>query len=358
MRENIILGILAPVDAGKTTLSEDLLYLGGSIRSIGRVDKGDTFLDHNSMEREHGITIFSKQAQFSSPALKNRTYTLLDTPGHADFSSEMERTLQVLDYAVLVISGKDGVTGQVRVLWKLLQHYQIPAFIFINKMDQQGTDPAALLKQVRSELSKHCVDFGIDLTDPEQQEELAICDDDLLEAYFDGNEVGAEDVIRLIMERRLFPVYFGSALKMKRNTADPADGGDVGVIRLLEGLDLYARMPAYGEEFGARVYKISRDETGSRLTWMKITGGRLKARTLLTLSRNGESGEEKADQIRSYSGEKYQSLAEAYAGQVCTVTGLTMTYAGQIIGAAGPGRAAGGAGDGTGTGADGLLQPV
>ncbi|MBQ5361050.1 MAG: TetM/TetW/TetO/TetS family tetracycline resistance ribosomal protection protein, partial [Lachnospiraceae bacterium] len=178
------------------------------------------------------------------------------------------------------------------------------------------------------------------------------------EAYFDGNEVGAEDVIRLIMERRLFPVYFGSALKMKRNTADPADGGDVGVIRLLEGLDLYARMPAYGEEFGARVYKISRDETGSRLTWMKITGGRLKARTLLTLSRNGESGEEKADQIRSYSGEKYQSLAEAYAGQVCTVTGLTMTYAGQIIGAAGPGRAAGGAGDSAGTGADGLLQPV
>lgn len=358
MRENIILGILAPVDAGKTTLSEDLLYLGGSIRSIGRVDKGDTFLDHNSMEREHGITIFSKQAQFASPGLEDRTYTLLDTPGHADFSSEMERTLQVLDYAVLVISGKDGVTGQVRVLWKLLQHYQIPAFIFINKMDQQGTDRDAILEQVRSELSKHCVDFGIDLQDPDQQEELAVCDDTLLEAYFEGNEVGPEDVMRLILERRLFPLYFGSALKMKRNPGDPADGGDEGVIRLLKGLDLYARMPAYGDAFGARVYKISRDETGSRLTWMKITGGSLKSRTLLTLSRNGETGEEKADQIRSYSGEKFQPLAEAFAGQVCTVTGLTMTYAGQTIGAAGPRRAAGGQEETGAAGADGLLQPV
>ncbi len=349
IEEKLTIGILAHVDAGKTTLSESLLYHRGTIRSMGRVDHKDAFLDNNEMERERGITIFSKQAQFVSKMEdRERAYTLLDTPGHADFSPEMERVLKVLDYAVLVISAADGVNGQVRILWRLLDHYNVPAFIFVNKMDQSGSDREALLQSIRKELSQHAVDFGVDLQSEEQQENLAVCDEELLAAYFEGARVEDGQISGLISERKLFPVYFGSALK------------NDGVEALIDGIDRFARVPEYPAQFGARVFKITRDDAGARLTWMKVTGGSLKVKEIVRYeaavksafrsadeSEESTSGaqqslmrEEKAEQLRIYSGQKFSMVQEAAAGTICAVTGLTETYAGQGLGteAASPGE--------------------
>lgn len=319
VRENLTLGILAHVDAGKTTLSEALLHLTGTIRHAGRVDHGDAFLDTDAMEKERGITIFSKQAVFVSGG---RRYFLLDTPGHADFSTEMERVLQVLDAAVLVISAADGVNGQVRILWRLLQHYQVPAFIFVNKMDQAGADHDALLRQIREELSVHAVDFGIPIDDAGQQEELAVCDDALMEAFLDGKKVTEEDVRGLAAQRKVFPVLFGSALH------------EEGVQELLDVLDTYASAGAEaGDAFAARVYKISRDEGGKRLTWMKILGGALYPRAVIPESTDEKGQPQKVDQIRIYSGSGFRPVQEARPGMVVAVTGLTGTHIGQNLGA-------------------------
>lgn len=323
MEYNLTLGILAHVDAGKTTLAEAMLYQTGSIRTPGRVDHKDAFLDTYALERARGITIFSKQAGFQ---LGGKNVTLLDTPGHTDFSAEMERTLQVLDYAVLVISGADGVQGHVRTLWKLLERYEIPVFLFINKMDQDGTDAAALLIQLQECLSAHCLDFTRPIEDDVLQEDLAVCDDALLGAYLEGTPVDISQAAALIKERRVFPCYFGSALKME------------GVDKLLGGLEAYTICPQFGQEFGARVYKISRDELGSRLTHMKITGGVLRVKMPVT-NRGGtetdaeELWEEKVEQIRLYAGASYEAVSEAAAGSVCAVTGLKNTRAGQGLGA-------------------------
>lgn len=343
--EKLVIGILAHVDAGKTTLAESILYQSGSIRKLGRVDHGDAFLDTYELERLRGITIFAKQARFS---LGNTEVTLLDTPGHVDFSAEMERTLKVLDYAILVISGADGVQGHVETLWRLLKRYDIPVFLFVNKMDQQGTDRSALLVELKKRLDERCVEFG-----PESasaggqaaetfQEELAMCDEYRLERYLEGAPAGREEIQELIHRRRVFPCYFGSALKQ------------TGVGEFLEGLKEYTRCPVYPDEFGARIYKISRDSQGNRLTHMKITGGTLKVKMLLTNQVPGvsetnmqgkgtaggwdaekesrESWEEKADQIRLYSGTSFEAVQEAKAGTVCAVTGLSKTRVGQSLG--------------------------
>ncbi len=311
-------GILAHVDAGKTTLSEGILYLTGAIRKAGRVDNRDAFLDTFDMEKKRGITIYSKQAEFM---LGDMPMTLLDTPGHVDFSPEMERVLQVLDIAVLVISGADGVQGQVRILWKLLQHYRIPVFLFVNKMDQQGCDREALLKELQSELDSRCLDFSEDLYTEEMQENLALCREELMEAYLEGSAVEKEDIRSLIQNRELFPVFFGSALKME------------GVQEFLDGLAAYLPVKKASTEFGARVFKISRDPSGTRLTWMKITGGSLKVKSPLSGQRKGEEWQEKADQIRIYSGSGYSQVQEACTGSVCAVTGLTSTWPGEGLGA-------------------------
>ncbi len=308
LKKHICIALLAHVDAGKTTLSEALLFQSGSIRHLGRVDNRDAYLDTNAIERERGITIFSKQAEF---ALGEKQFTLLDTPGHVDFSAEMERTLQVLDYAVLVVSGADGVQGHTRTLWKLFEKYQVPVFIFVNKMDQPGTEREALLRNLRSELSGSCVDFS----NPEEDflEEIAMCgEEELLERFMETGKVEEEEILRLIEERFVFPCYFGSALKLE------------GITEFLKGLEEYIRIPEYREEFGARVYKITRDNTGNRLTHMKITGGSLKVKDIL--------GGEKVNQIRIYSGEKYETRNEAAAGMVCAVTGLTKVRPGEGLG--------------------------
>lgn len=323
MEYNLTLGILAHVDAGKTTLAEAMLYQTGSIRTPGRVDHKDAFLDNYALERARGITIFSKQAGFQ---LGRMDVTLLDTPGHTDFSAEMERTLQVLDYAVLVISGADGVQGHVRTLWKLLERYEIPVFLFINKMDQDGTDAAALLAQLQESLSVHCLDFTRPIEDDVLQEDLAVCDEALLDAYLEGTKVDTSQAAALIKERKIFPCYFGSALKME------------GVDKLLSGLEDFAICPQFGRAFGARVYKISRDELGNRLTHMKITGGILRVKMPLTNSGGSEADaeglwEEKVEQIRRYAGASYEAVSEAAAGSVCAVTGLKYTRAGQGLGA-------------------------
>ena len=315
---HLVIGILAHVDAGKTTLSEGLLYLTGSIRKMGRVDHQDAFLDTYELEKARGITIFSKQAEFS---LGDCGITLLDTPGHVDFSPEMERTLQVLDYAVLVISAADGVQGQVRILWKLLKRYGIPVFLFINKMDQPGADREAVLRQLRQELDGRCMDFGADLRGEQQQEDLAVCEEGLLERYLDGEPVSASDIRKLIRERKVFPCYFGSALKMQ------------GVDLFLDGLREYMQCLPCPGEFGARVFKISRDGQGNRLTWMKITGGSLKVKALLSGRDGEETWEEKADQLRVYSGSGFRLVQSAEAGMVCAVTGLSHTRAGEGLGA-------------------------
>ncbi len=313
----ICAGIVAHVDAGKTTLSESILYTSGAIRKMGRVDHGDAFLDTYELERSRGITIFSKQALFS---LGDAQITLLDTPGHVDFSAEMERTLQVLDYAILLISGADGVQGHTLTLWKLLKRYQIPTFLFVNKMDQPGTDEKALMEELKKRLDGNCVDFSGDRDTQEWQEQLAMCDETLLERYLEEGSVEEGEISRLINERKLFPCFFGSALKM------------TGVQEFLQGLEKYIEMPEYPREFGAKVFKIARDSQGNRLTYMKITGGSLKVKTVLRGQKDGEDREEKVDQIRIYSGEKYEMVNEAFAGMVCAVTGLTFTYPGQGLG--------------------------
>lgn len=305
--ENIVMGILAHVDAGKTTLSEGMLYLSGTVRKLGRVDHKDAFLDTYSLERDRGITIFSKQAVFS---LGNKRMNLLDTPGHVDFSAEMERTLQVLDYAVLVISGADGVQGHTETLWKLLKLYEIPTFIFINKMDQPGTDRESLLAELKERLDEGCIALDID---SESLEEIAMTDEDVLDYFMEHEAIRKEDICRLIKERKVFPCYFGSALKLD------------GVQELLAGFEEYM-MPFSGKgEFGARVFKISRDDKGERLTFLKVTGGKLVVKMLI-------NKEEKINQIRIYSGAKYEAVNEVDAGGVCAVTGLASSYIGQGLG--------------------------
>ena len=310
--KHLILGLLAHVDAGKTTLSEAMLYASGALRKAGRVDHGDTFLDTDAQERERGITIFSKQAELQWQDLR---LTLMDTPGHVDFSSEMERTLGVLDAAVLVISGADGVQGHTETLWRLLKSYRVPTLLFVNKMDQPGTDRAALLRELKSRLGDGCVD----LARPEGPEEAALCGEEAMEAFLAEGAVPAGILRELVRRRALFPVFFGSALKMK------------GVEALLEGIRNLVPPPAYPEPFGARVYKISHDPQGARLTWMKITGGSLKVKTTPA----GAPAEEKVNQIRLYSGAKYRLAEEVSAGQVCAVTGLNSSRAGAGLGAEG-----------------------
>lgn len=307
--ENIVMGILAHVDAGKTTLSEGMLYLSGTVRKLGRVDHKDAFLDTYSLERDRGITIFSKQAIFS---LGNRRINLLDTPGHVDFSAEMERTLQVLDYAVLVISGADGVQGHTETLWKLLKLYEIPTFIFINKMDQPGTDRESLLTELKERLDEGCIVFGKG-KNAESLEEIAMTDEAVLDYFMEHETVRNEDICRLIRERKIFPCYFGSALKLD------------GVQELLAGFEEYMK-PFDGEKgFGARVFKISRDDKGERLTFLKVTGGKLVVKMPI-------NKEEKINQIRIYSGAKYEAVNEVEAGGVCAVTGLSSSYIGQGLG--------------------------
>ena len=310
--KNIVMGILAHVDAGKTTLSESMLYLSGTVRKLGRVDHKDAFLDTYALERDRGITIFSKQAVFS---LGNKKVNLLDTPGHVDFSAEMERTLQVLDYAVLVISGADGVQGHTETLWKLLKLYNIPTFIFINKMDQQGTDQAALLSELKERLDEGCIAFGKEES-TETLEELAMTDEKVLDYFMEHESIRKEEICRLIQERRVFPCYFGSALKLE------------GVQELLYGFERYMEPYTGTEEFGAKVFKISRDDKGERLTFLKVTGGKLVVKMPVNLV----DKEEKVNQIRIYSGAKYETVNEVEAGGVCAVTGLVSSYIGQGFG--------------------------
>ncbi len=322
MKQKLVIGILAHVDAGKTTLSESMLYLSGSIRKLGRVDYRNAFLDTYELERERGITIFSKQAVFS---LGDREVTLLDTPGHVDFSAEMERTLQVLDYAILVINGADGVQGHTLTLWRLLKTYQIPVFLFINKMDQEGTDKEKLLLELKKRLSDSCIAFDESLSKEEFMESIAMCEEGLLEEYLESGEVQKEGIRQAIQKRNIFPCFFGSALKV------------FGVEEFLKGMEEYMISPEYGEQFGAKVYKIARDSAGNRLTYCKITGGSLKVKTILTnkkenFLREQELWEEKVDQIRIYSGTKYELVNEVNAGTICAITGLDKTYPGQGLG--------------------------
>lgn len=315
--DHICIGLLAHVDAGKTTLSESMLYLSGRIRQQGRVDHGNAYLDTYELERERGITIFSKQAELVSGELQ---ITLLDTPGHVDFSAEMERTLRVLDYAILVINGADGVQGHTETLWKLLKQYRIPVFLFVNKMDQNGTDAKKLLKELRAKLSGSCIRFGEAEDSEEFLENVAMAEEQVLESYLEHGTIDREEISRLIGERKLFPCYFGSALK------------NAGVEELLGGLERYTEEKTYPDVFGAKVYKIARDPQGNRLTYLKVTGGVLKVRDLIRY----QDVEEKVSQIRIYSGEKYDAVQEVRAGRVCAVTGLTKTYPGEGLGAEPP----------------------
>lgn len=312
--KNLVIGILAHVDAGKTTLSEGMLYLAGALKKLGRVDHQNAFLDTNPVERARGITIFSKQAVFS---LGGATVTLLDTPGHVDFSAEMERTLQVLDCAVLVVSGTDGVQGHTATLWQLLAQHQIPTFVFVNKMDLDGADRTALLCELKARLGDGCIDFG-DAPDT-LAENIALCDESLLACYLDGASVGQTQIAGLVARRRVFPCYFGSALKLE------------GVQDFLKGLAHYAPCPAYPSSFGAKVFKIARDPQGNRLTYLKVTGGSLCVKDLVH-SRQDCGWQEKVNQIRIYSGAKYQTVDLVQAGAVCAVTGLTQTRPGEGLG--------------------------
>ena len=378
--KHLTIGLLAHVDAGKTTLAESMLYASGSIRKAGRVDHGDAFLDTYALEKDRGITIFAKQAQMM---LGQYEVTLLDTPGHVDFSAEMERTLQVLDVAILIISGADGVQGHVQTLWRLLEHHQIPTFLFVNKMDQPGCEKDALLGELRERLGDACMDFTQDMETDAVLENLAMCDEEVLEQYLETGKVWDMDVCRMIRQRKLFPCYFGSALKQE------------GIGELLKGLARYMEPPEYPQQFGARVFKIARDVKGERLTYLKITGGSLPVKTEV-VKYNGtvagsvnespepeaKSGEkipflneikgkdtevsnerlkykttfsvkksenrnttsqakaeqpqilwkEKVNQIRIYSGSSFQMVNEATAGSICAVTGLTQTKCGQGLG--------------------------
>lgn len=320
MQKHICTALLAHVDAGKTTLAEAILYLTGGIRKLGRVDHQDAFLDNFAMERARGITIFSKQAEVM---LDDMEMTLIDTPGHVDFSAEMERTLQILDYAVLLISGADGVQSHVETLWRLLKKYEIPTFLFINKMDQQGTDRTSLLLELQKKLDEHCIDFSAaedPLMDGETAEAIALCEESLLEQYLETGKIRKEDAARMIARRKIFPCYFGSALKLQ------------GVQELLDALCEYSVQKEYPEKFAARVYKISRDEQGNRLTHMKIMGGSLKVKAVLRGGDGDEVWEEKVNQIRVCSGSSFRAVNEAQAGMVCAVTGLNHTKAGEGLG--------------------------
>ena len=314
----LIIGAVAHVDAGKTTLSEALLYLSGARRTLGRVDHKDAFLDTHNLERARGITIFSKQALLETP---HRAVTLVDTPGHVDFSAEAERTLSILDCAVLVVSGTDGIQAHTLTLWRLLERYAVPTFLFINKMDLPGMERSALLRQLQEQLSPACVDFGTDFD--QIAENAAMCDEALLENYLETGTVTVGNLRGLIAKRKLFPCCFGSALKLE------------GVAPLLDMLDAYAPEPEYSPEFSARVYKISRDPQGNRLTWLKVTGGSLKVRSLLRYgNQKGEQREEKLVQLRQYSADKFTAPETVEAGQLAAVTGLSETYAGQALGTA------------------------
>jgi small GTP-binding protein len=310
--KKLVIGILAHVDAGKTTLSESLLYLSGKIRKLGRVDNKDAYLDTFELERARGITIFSKQAVLE---IGDTQITLLDTPGHVDFSSEMERALQVLDYAILVISGADGIQGHTKTLWHLLSMYSIPVFIFVNKMDQEGTVRRKLISELKMQLSDGCIDFGQAGTD-KFYDQLAMCDESLMEAYLESNQIDIKKITRAIRTRKVFPCFFGSALKIE------------GVESFMEGIIKYVCIPAYPDKFGAKIFKINRDEQGNRLSHMKITGGRLKVRDVIKY----REFEEKVNQIRIYSGQKYKTVNEAEAGTVCAVTGLSNTKPGEGLG--------------------------
>jgi small GTP-binding protein len=309
-KKQICTALLAHVDAGKTTLSEALLYESGNLRKIGRVDNGDAFLDTDALERARGITIFSKQAVLET---EDTVFTLLDTPGHVDFSAEMERTLQALDYAILLISGADGVQGHTRTLWQLLKRYQVPAFLFVNKMDQPGTDKETLLAELKEKLDENCLDFS-DVDHEEFQENVAMCQEDVLEYYLEHGAVEEGQIRELIRQRKVFPCYFGSALKL------------YGVKGFLQGLERFTEQKTYPQEFGAKVFKITHDGQGNRLSHLKVTGGVLKVKMILG------SGQEKVNQIRIYSGEKFEAVQEAYAGTVCAVTGLQETHPGEGLG--------------------------
>ena len=322
--KRICTGLLAHVDAGKTTLSEALLYRAGCLKKLGRVDHKDAFLDTNAMERERGITIFSKQAVLGLP---DAQITLLDTPGHVDFSGEMERTLSVLDYAVLVVSGTDGVQSHTETVWKLLRRYGVPVFVFVNKMDLAGADRQAVLDQL-ARLEEGFVPFDGSLEPDAFAEALAMQSEEAMEAYLENGEVPRELITAMVTRRQVFPCLFGSALKLQ------------GVDELLAALQEYTRQPKEAEEFAARVFKISRDEQGSRLTWLKVTGGNLRVKALLTgEDPDGQPWQEKADQLRVYSGAKFQAVEQAPAGTVCAVTGLTRTWAGQGLGEEAAGQA-------------------
>lgn len=307
--KRLVIGMIAHVDSGKTTLSEAMLYSAGEIRKIGRVDHGDAFLDTHSIERSRGITVFSKQAVMR---YGDCDITLLDTPGHADFSAETERALQALDYAVLVISGTDGVQSHTETLWRLLTRYRIPAFIFVNKMDISSYEPSVLMGGLCNRLDGGCIDFSANRDRDAFYEEAAMCDERLMEEYLESGEVSPESLRRAIAERKIFPCFFGSALKMS------------GIEEFLKGLDFYAEQKEYPAGFGARVFKIT-EEQNVRLTHIKITGGSLKVRSVI--------GEEKINQIRIYSGTKFQAVDEVFSGAVCAVTGLAHSYSGQGLGA-------------------------
>lgn len=309
--KRLVTGILAHVDSGKTTLSEGLLYTAGEISRIGRVDHGDAFLDTDSIERDRGITIFSKQAMLR---FGESEFTLLDTPGHVDFSAEMERTLRVIDYAILVISGADGVQSHTETLWKLLMHYNIPTFIFVNKTDLDAFEYDRVMSDLKSRLSEGCLDFG--KMDAAFYENAAMADDKLLDEYMETESISDSALTKAVSQRKLFPCYFGSALKMD------------GVREFLEGFDHFTQSKKYSKEFGAKVFKITEDERGQRLTHMKITGGSLKVKALLS----DEKWSQKANEVRIYSGVKYNAVQEAFAGNVCAVTGLTKTFPGEGLG--------------------------
>ena len=315
--DNFVFGILAHVDAGKTTLSEAMLFLSGKLKKLGRVDHRDSFLDNHSLERARGITIFSKQAVLQ---LGDRTVTLLDTPGHVDFSAEAERTLQVLDYAILVISGTDGVQAHTETLWQLLERYAVPTFVFVTKMDLPGCGREELMRDLKERLSENCVDFT--RQDESFYESLALCDEAVMEQYLESGEIQDASVTELIDTRRLFPCFFGSGLRTE------------GVGEFLEALERYASRREYPEEFSAKVFKISRDPQENRLTYLKVTGGELRVRTLLRYrDADGNETEEKITQIRIYSGLKYDTAETAEAGQICAVLGLSGTFPGQGLGA-------------------------
>lgn len=331
--KRIVTGILAHVDAGKTTLSEALLYATGNVRKLGRVDHGDAFLDTNTMERQRGITIFTEPAIITTP---NLTLTLLDTPGHVDFSAEMERTLAVLDYAILVISGADGIQGHTETLWRLLKRYNVPTFIFVNKMDAPAADKTKLLNQLKKRFSDGCIDFTGAHDDnaalADVMEDIAMQSETAMESYLESGTIPDETIREMIADRALFPCFFGSALKMD------------GIDEFVAGFERYVREPEYDSAFGARIYKVSHDTQGNRLTWLKVTGGEFKAKTMLSgtervgadlgESKIGDDGmwHEKADQVRVYSGAKFATVDSVVAGTVCAVTGLTRTFSGAGLG--------------------------